>query len=178
VGVKTKQKAIEHYESSAVISDDKKHRYILSRQWGDSKKLIFVMLNPSTADANEDDPIIRRCIGFAKKFNYDGIIVLNLFSYRATNPKVLKEVSWLDLNTNDSYLYFDETINKQSDVVLAYGSNGNLYGQDLKAYRIIRELTKNIYCLELTKYGIPKHPLYLKSSCELQEFNYDNQRKH
>jgi hypothetical protein len=161
-------------EKNAIISDDKKHRYMLSRQWDDGKKLIFVMLNPSTADANEDDPTIRRCIGFAKKFNYDGIVVLNLFSYRATNPKVLKEVNCLDLNTNDSYVYFNEIINKESDVVLAYGTNGNLYEQDVKAFRIISELTKNIYCLELTKYGMPKHPLYLKSSCELQRFTNKN----
>src|SRR5437868_12651695 len=71
---------------SAVISPCGKFRYRLTRQWGEGAALPFVMLNPSTADAEQDDPTIRKCVGFAKRMGYDGIEVVNLYAYRATKP--------------------------------------------------------------------------------------------
>ena len=66
------------------------HRYTLRRNWiGDEGVVNFIMLNPSTADDNFDDPTIRRCVGFAKRWGYSGISVTNLFAYRATDPNDL-----------------------------------------------------------------------------------------
>ena len=77
---------------SAEISPCGLYRYSLTRKWEAWKGTVnFIMLNPSTADAQEDDPTIRRCIGFAKAWGYGGIVVTNLFAYRATNPKELKK---------------------------------------------------------------------------------------
>ena len=74
----------------AVVSDDGLYRYILTRTWDRSlPALVFCMLNPSTADATVDDPTIRKCIGFAQRLGYGGIIVVNLFAYRATKPREL-----------------------------------------------------------------------------------------
>src|SRR5689334_20041621 len=71
---------------SAVLSPCGLYRYRLTRRWGDGPALLFVMLNPSTADATEDDPTIRRCTGFAKREGMPAIEVVNLFAWRATDP--------------------------------------------------------------------------------------------
>src|SRR5947199_273854 len=82
--------------TDAVLSPCGEFRYLRKRQWGPltvGKKpalLGFLMLNPSTADAAKDDPTIRRCIGFGKQLDYDGIIVANLFAYRSPHPEMLK----------------------------------------------------------------------------------------
>ncbi len=73
----------------AVISDCGRYRYRLTRRWGDGPLLSFIMLNPSTADAEVDDPTIRRCMGFARRDGYGGIVVGNLYAFRTTKPKAL-----------------------------------------------------------------------------------------
>src|SRR5271154_3410516 len=76
--------------STADISEDGLYRYWLTRTWDPTKPVLnWIMLNPSTADANKDDATIRRCMNFAKHWHYGGIAVYNLFAFRATDPKVL-----------------------------------------------------------------------------------------
>lgn len=70
----------------ADVSPCGRYRYSLSRTWGHAPPVLFVMLNPSTADADKDDPTIRRCMGFAKRWGYGGITVCNLYPWRATKP--------------------------------------------------------------------------------------------
>ncbi|BDA75123.1 hypothetical protein CAL7716_092890 [Calothrix sp. PCC 7716] len=79
-------------KKSALIVGD--YRYLLSRKWDASKpKITFVMLNPSTADANQDDPTLRKCINFAQSLGYGSLKVVNLFAYRATKPCELRKVA-------------------------------------------------------------------------------------
>lgn len=81
-------------EKTAIISEDEKYRYQLSRCWDETKpRILFIMLNPSTADANIDDPTIRRVISFAKSWGYGGVYVGNLFAFRSTDPKGLKQIA-------------------------------------------------------------------------------------
>ncbi len=69
------------------------YRYSLSRTWNESlQRIVFIGLNPSTADAQHDDPTVRRCIGFARRWGYGGLTLVNLFAYRTTEPAELKEV--------------------------------------------------------------------------------------
>ena len=75
---------------TAILSPCCQYRYVLTRQWNDSEPVTWIMLNPSTADADKDDPTIRRCIGFAKAWGHGGIHVVNLFAFRATFTKSLK----------------------------------------------------------------------------------------
>ena len=91
--------------TNAILSEDRKYRYVLLREW-DSQlpKIMFIGLNPSTADENQDDPTIRRCIAFAKSFDYGGFYMLNLFAYRSTSPSKLREVDDPIGEDNDNFL--------------------------------------------------------------------------
>lgn len=80
-------------KKGAIISDCQQYRYALWRIWDETKPFVmFIMLNPSKADAETDDNTVRRCIGFAKSWGYGGIYICNLFAYRSTDPKVLLKV--------------------------------------------------------------------------------------
>jgi len=129
------------------------------------------MLNPSTADANEDDPTIRRCIGFAKSWGYGGIMVGNLFSFRATDPKELKEKKHLiqDIETICSNQSNIQEMHSQCEITIcAWGNTPiQVFGNPLEGI-------DNLHCLGVTKSGNPKHPLYLKKDLEPIKFNYKN----
>jgi hypothetical protein len=147
---------------SATISQCGRYRYELARTWVEPDSAIadayavFIMLNPSTADASQDDPTIRRCISYARQWGMGGLVVVNLFAWRATDPREL-------------YEHPDEKIGEQNDeyivancrmariVVAAWGTRGAL----LDRGRQVRALVEDLHVLRLTKDGHPAHPLYL-----------------
>ena len=152
-------------EKSAVISDCGKYRYSLTRTWNDElPKVMFVMLNPSTADAMKDDPTIRRCVGFANSWGYGGIIVVNLFAFRATNPKEL--LSEEHPIGGDNLYYMRKAYDKVDKVVCAWGNKPILRKWfQCKSFNesvLVHFIKDKSYYLELSKDGTPKHPLYLK----------------
>lgn len=144
----------------AIIDETGKYRYQLWRIWDESRPLVvFIMLNPSTADAEEDDPTIRRCMNYARSWGYGGIKVVNLFAYRATNPKeLLKVVN--PTGGSDNIKHIINACKEASIIIAAWGAMGKDLGET--AYNWIIPL-KEVYCLGTTKYGCPKHPLYLKA---------------
>ena len=127
------------------------------------------MLNPSTADGEVDDPTIRRCVGFAKKWGYSGITVVNLFALRTTDPNDLYRVS----RDNDVYPIGPDNDNAiiagaaTSDcVVCAWGAHGSYMGRGPQVIKMIGTLKS--MCLGMTKGGQPKHPLYLRNDTKRQ----------
>ena len=147
--------------SGADISTCGRYRFSLFRSWGDGLPCAFVMLNPSTADASEDDPTIRRCIGFAKSWGYGGIEVVNLYAYRATNPKDLWKTASPIGPGNDDHIR--EAAQSCDRVVLAWGAHGAKYGRGQRVEDLVRECGKDVVTLGRTKSGEPKHPLYLRA---------------
>jgi len=152
------------FTSTAVISDCEKYRYALTRAWDDSKPMVmFLMLNPSTADAAQDDPTIRRCIAFAKSWGYGSLCVGNLFAYRSTTPKEL--LSCENPVGDKNKFWIDMMAAKSKMIVCAWG-NANIV--DKLAKRFTNESFQpllglnNLYYIDLAKDGTPKHPLYLK----------------
>lgn len=160
---------------NAIISTDEKYRYWLSREWGsDADFALFVMLNPSTADAEIDDPTIRRCISFADSWDASGIVVVNLYAYRATSPKELWTVDDPVGNTNNTWLL--EMADRYKTVVCAWGANAR--GDRVRKFcELMRQVNADLWCLGTTKSGAPRHPLYVKGDTELQRWTPDLQQQ-
>lgn len=155
--------------SDAVISDCGTYRYMLRRIWSDEKPLGVIMLNPSTADMTTDDNTIRRCVNFAKSFGHGGILVANLFAYRATKPDELFTAS--DPVGPDNFKHVKTMLSQVECVLCAWGANGDFLGQGKKMADFVT-MRNALYCLGVNKNGSPKHPLYVKSSTKL--ILYDN----
>lgn len=149
--------------TSAVLSECGKYRYSLTRVWDDNKpRVLFIMLNPSTADAEKDDPTIRRCIGFAKDWGYGGIYVVNLFSLRATNPKDLLTAPFVVGVENEKW--FRRMSSLANLVVCAWGNSSivNKFQKRLDhTWKPLSWISKPLHYIELSNDGTPKHPLYL-----------------
>lgn len=142
-------------ESSATFSDDYLYRYTLTRRWARSAGFAtFVMLNPSTADAEMDDPTIRRCIGFARSWGLGGLVVVNLYALRSTDPKGLWKVADPVGPDNDAHL--ERTAGEAEVIVASWGANA-------RPDRVDHVLTlpgmDRLQCLGTTLAGAPKHPL-------------------
>jgi hypothetical protein len=151
---------------TALFSDDKKYRYILSRIWDKNKpNIMFIMLNPSTADSEKDDPTIRRIINFTKSWNYGGFYVVNLYAFCSTDPKGLKNTQ--DPIGKDNIFHVKILISKIEKVIYAWGNNE-------KEPQWLCDLVTTPYCIKISKNGIPTHPLYLKK--ELQPILYIRNR--
>jgi hypothetical protein len=140
------------------------YRYSLWRIWDLSKEghLVFVMLNPSIADDKIDDPTIKRCIGFAKSWGFGSMEVVNLFAFRATNPSHLKGCN--DPVGPDNNTYILTAAERASKIVLAWGTNGIYLNRNKQVIDLLSE--HNPVCLQKSKDGHPKHPLYIKADCE------------
>lgn len=155
-------------EGSAHISPCGKYRYVLRRSLGSvlrwHKPILFIMLNPSTADAETDDPTIRRCMSFAQREGMTHLTVVNLFAFRATNPKALKECENPIGPENDQIL--EQEITAHREVVAAWGAH------PFARFRA-QEVTKKFgpfQCLGKTKGGDPRHPLYVPGTMPLEEY--------
>lgn len=182
----------KYVEAGATISTDGRYRYKLWREWrgvapdknwrwlgakdGSGQELgwplscVFVMLNPSTADGSKDDPTIRRCVGFAKRLGYDRLVVVNLFAYRATNPKELLALNHDDdpVGVENSTYVKRATFEDCGVVVCAWGAHGSHLGQ---AETVMGWLPSDkTYCLGKTKAGHPRHPLYLPDDQPLERY--------
>lgn len=155
--------------NAAVISDDGLHRYLLTRELGGASTCTWIMLNPSTADADVDDPTIRRCIAFTKAWGYGRLEVVNLFAYRATDPRELGEAATAGINAAGPYNeeHIVGSASAADRVMVAWGGNAPvtrvarvryLLGHDAR-----RALYIKTYSLGLTKgRRQPRHPLYVK----------------
>ena len=139
----------------AKLSNDKKERYTLSREWDLSKgKILYIMFNPSVADDKKDDPTIRRLINFTKKFNYGGFFVGNIFSLISSYPKQIDRSSGI---SQKNLKEIKKLINKSEKVVYAWGNS-------TPEPNFLMELVLNPKCFGKNLDGSPKHPLYLPSN--------------
>ncbi len=149
--------------SGAIFSEDRVHRYALWRSFATllstaPRYAMFIGLNPSTADEANDDPTIRRCMDYTKRWGFDAYVMTNLFAYRETNPEEMKKAEDPVGPYNDRYLL---ELAKNAGIVIACWGN---HGSFLNRATQIKLLIPNLHCLMLTKSGEPGHPLYLKSN--------------
>ncbi len=152
-------------ERSAAFSPDGAYRYSLGRTWGTGARLAFVMLNPSRADATVDDPTIRRCMGFARREAFEGIVVVNLYAMRSTEPVGLRRRP--DPEGPDNRAHWDRVLGDQrvAGVVAGWGGScptGLPPSRALAGYD-----TSGWLCLGSTRSGAPRHPLYVPAHAPL-----------
>jgi len=150
-------------KKEAVISSCDNFRYTLERIWDDEKPYVnFIGLNPSTADAYEDDPTIRRCISFAKDWKYGGLVMTNLFSYRATHPEDMMKLDHDAIGERNNG-YIKSCANNAGLVIASWGIHGGHLERDERVLNMLASISVQPYCLGVTKGGFPRHPLYIKS---------------
>ena len=148
---------------TAVLSHDNIYRYQLSRIWDEEKpKILFIMLNPSTADEFVEDPTIRRIVNYAKDWGYGSVYVGNLYAFRSTDPKGLNSVE--DPIGPENITNIQALIGLVDKVVYAWGN-------ERKEPEWLKKIVTNPYCIDISKKGIPKHPLYLKKCLKPQLYN-------
>ena len=159
----------ETIERDAVISDCGKYRYLLRRAWDrDKPRALFVMLNPSTADATVDDATIRSCKRLSIDLGYGSFEVINLFGWRATNPGELETVP--DPTGPDNERIGDTAIERCDVVICAWGAFPLARHNAVSMCARIRAMRPAVYCLGTTKSGAPRHPLYVKTGTPLQVY--------
>lgn len=158
-------------ERAAVISKCGAYRYSLTRRWSDAPLLSFVMLNPSTADAKEDDPTIRRCIGFARREGAGGLIVANLYALRSPSPEALWSARDPIGPENGLALLglAAQAFAQSAPIICAWGA---LARQDQidGALRMFQTTDARLACLGRTQCGAPRHPLYVRADQPLERF--------
>lgn len=141
----------------ASLSRCKTYRYSLTREWGDSGTVVVVGLNPSTADAQADDPTARRCIRFARSWGYGKLVLLNLFAFRCTDPFRLRRVDDPVGPMNDQSIR--RHICEADLILVAWGNHGNILGRD----KAVLAWLPNPYSIGVTRKGFPRHPLYVRA---------------
>ncbi len=144
-------------------------RYILTRGWtkplGTDKRVLWVMLNPSTAGAKEDDPTVRRCSNFARSWGYAGIIVVNLFSLIATRPIHLSEEPATMASNEAMFLRYVFRSPKVAMVMAAWGSQPILTKNPDRWRTVVTDVVEaghTVMSLGTTADGSPRHPLYVR----------------
>lgn len=159
--------------NDAIVSDCGRYRYMLTRKWNKNLPVVvFIMLNPSTADASLDDPTIRRCIGFGRSHGFGGLQVLNLFALRATDPMQLRTAQDAIGTDNDAHLItaLNMAAATSTPVIAAWGVHGVYNNRAAEVRNLSVECGVKLMCLGTTKGGHPRHPLYVSAA---QEFvNY------
>ena len=166
--------------AGAHVSDDGRYRYRLDRQWAATSRqprtAVFVMLNPSTADADKDDATIRRCVNFADREGCGRLIVVNLFALRSTDPSALR-AGWLagdDVTGPDNHAAILEAIDEAAGtnglIIAAWGANWPRPNMPPRL-NWERNATANGIkprCFGLTRHGQPLHPVRLPDAQRLQ----------
>ncbi|HMM95318.1 DUF1643 domain-containing protein [Phycicoccus sp.] len=159
-------------ERGAVFGDEGNpplHRYRLTRRWGPGAPVVFVMLNPSIADHRQDDPTIRRCIGYARGWGFSAMHVVNLYAYRATKPPSMWAAETLGYDIvgpgNDDAIR--DEVEHAGLVVAAWGVHARL-----DRVRRFFELADGdvVTALSVTAVGAPGHPLYLRADLQPEPY--------
>lgn len=154
--------------SGAIFSADRRFRYALWRIWDKVPKsmsrLLFIGLNPSTANATKDDPTIVRLVNFAKSWGFGGLFVGNLFSLVSTDPEVLLTDTAEELYRGPNDMAIKRMWESCSFVVVGWGEFGKRAGSRPAA--VMDLIGESVYCIKMNQSGEPSHPLYLPSNSE------------
>jgi len=146
--------------SVAEYSDCEAYRYTLTRVWGEAgQRALFIMLNPSTATEVQNDPTVERCERRARALGFGAFRVLNIFAYRATDPRTMRAVADPVGPGNDAAIL--GSLPWCDKVICAWGTHGAHLGRGPSVEAMLRAAGQPLWHLGLSKAGHPKHPLYI-----------------
>jgi len=146
--------------SVAIYSDCENYRYSLTRTWDEGgKRVLFVMLNPSTATEVQNDPTVERCERRARTLGYGAFCVCNIFAFRATDPKVMRAQPDPTGPENDAAII--KAADWADSIICAWGTHGEHLNRGPEMEAVLRAQPKPLSHLGLSKAGHPKHPLYI-----------------
>jgi hypothetical protein len=147
-------------DSAAVYSDCERFRYVLTRTWGaPAPRALFVMLNPSTATELQNDPTVERCERRARALGFGAFRVVNIFAFRATDPRIMRLQTDPIGPENDSHIC--DSAMWADQIICAWGNHGTHLGRGSQVVALLRNCGKPLWHLGLTASGEPKHPLYI-----------------
>lgn len=147
-------------DTGAVFSPCRLFRYELWRRWrAEGPLLTFIMLNPSTADEVQNDPTIERCERRARMWGFAGLRIFNLYAFRATEPKDMKAAA--DPFGPENLERLIKAIEHDRNIIAGWGAHGRYRNASSIIMMEVERVGRTIYCLERTKAGQPKHPLYI-----------------
>ncbi|UYV37720.1 DUF1643 domain-containing protein [Rhodobacteraceae bacterium D3-12] len=146
--------------STAVYSECEAYRYALTRVWDEAgRKVLFIMLNPSTATEVQNDPTVERCERRARALGFGGFRVTNIFAWRDTDPRKMRAAADPVGPLNDATI--TEGCGWADQIIAAWGTHGAHLQRGPAVEALLRDSGREIYHLGLTKDGHPKHPLYI-----------------
>ena len=149
--------------SIAIYSDCERYRYALTRVWKfEASRLVFVMLNPSTATEVQNDPTVERCERRARTLGFGSLQVTNIFAWRDTDPKKMRTAK--DPIGPDNDKTIKEACSWGDQIIAAWGTHGAHLGRGVQVKQILRSSDKPVFHLGISKGGHPKHPLYIAYS--------------
>lgn len=154
--------------ATATFGEARTHRFLLTRTWDDGPVAVFVMLNPSTADAFATDPTCNRCITFARREGCGGMRVVNLHALRATDPRELRKHPDPVGAGNDEFI--TQACSDAGVVVAAWGAHGTLHDRAGEVTRMLGAAGVRLWCLGVTSGGQPRHPLYVRGDAPLRPY--------
>ena len=158
------------------VEEGLSYRYWLHRDLSEldigSGHLVFIMLNPSTADADNDDPTIRRCMAFGRQWAFKDLTVVNLFAVRSTDPWQLRAIGQASVGKhNDRVFRWLREDLPESTVVAAWGNQGSFFRRAAHVRTMLAEYPP-LHALGFTSKGCPRHPLYLRKDAKLRRYPY------
>ncbi len=157
---------VSELRNTARFSECGQYRYLLTRELGGFSTCLFIMLNPSSANAEQDDPTLRRCIGFARREGFGRLEVVNLYAFRSASPSTLSAQD--DPVGPDNDHEIQGALKRADVVVVAWGNHAGVdSGRAGEVMELIERSGKPAKRFGVTKHGQPKHPLYLSSDARL-----------
>jgi len=156
-----------NWHQGAVLSNDGKYRYHLWRRWSPNMGTVcWIMLNPSTANHEQDDATIRRCVNFSRRWGYGAMEVVNLFALRATDPTELLRVFRPIGEENDEWVR--KIVESATMTMAAWGVHGAYFGRSISMRGLLSH--NHVLCLGKCSNGEPKHPVRLSYQTRLEPF--------
>jgi hypothetical protein len=157
--------------TGAMFSLCRAYRYMLWRRWGPGKRALWIMLNPSTADETTLDPTLTRCLRYSQRWGYGAMFVANVFALRSTDPRGLSKVSDPVGPDNDSHILVMAKSPETGIVICGWGNHGERNGRNKQVLELLEGIP--LHCLEMTRSGQPRHPLYCKGDLVPQPYRLE-----